>query len=402
MNAMQPLLLDILDTVKEDPINAESFLDRMVAEGVQLREAGAVGSDVLHKAVREDCGIFIKKCVDAGADINVQDSFGETPLYVACGHWYFGQRYLRKNMVELLIQCGAAPNRKTNDGMTALHNVAGNERVEEAKDIIKMLLPAGAHAKWKDDYGKTADDYASSDDIKKELLFGPHGWYELDLQQPPIYQLPRNPELLKKAIPLGLNINAYDPRDRSSLLWLVFDCIYLDKLELMEEIIDLLIQYGVDLDHGNKYGDTIVHKIARMENCPESLCKKIIGAAGVGVNAKNNVGQSALHMAINRFGMPNIFAIKLLLMYGKAEVNIQDHNENTPLHYAVSGGDGIPYKQAVSLLLCYGADFKKKNNIGATPYDTALYSVIANMLKDEESVRAAITSSEFYREILKK
>src|SRR5579871_56380 len=98
MNAMEQSLLNILNTVKEDPINAESFLDRMVAEGVQLREAGAVGSDVLHKAVREDCGIFIKKCVDAGADINVQDNLDRTPIYVACGYWDYGQHCLNKNM----------------------------------------------------------------------------------------------------------------------------------------------------------------------------------------------------------------------------------------------------------------------------------------------------------------
>ncbi len=75
----------------------------------------------------------IQKLIEAGADVNVTNSNGETPLYVASSK-------NQTEVVKLLLEAGADVNKgRIEDGYTPLHVAShGNFRV------VKLLLDAGA------------------------------------------------------------------------------------------------------------------------------------------------------------------------------------------------------------------------------------------------------------------
>ena len=55
----------------------------------------------------------VRELLDAGADINIQDKFGETALMRAAAWGHTG-------VMELLIRAGADPGIKNNEGRTAI------------------------------------------------------------------------------------------------------------------------------------------------------------------------------------------------------------------------------------------------------------------------------------------
>lgn len=68
-----------------------------------------------------------------GADVNLVDNYGNTPLIQAC-------IYNNPEIVDLLIKSGADVNKENSKGVTALLLALENRYI----DIIKLLLNAHA------------------------------------------------------------------------------------------------------------------------------------------------------------------------------------------------------------------------------------------------------------------
>ena len=104
----------------------------------------------------------VRKCLEAGANVDARLRGGVTPLHEAA----------RKNanpaVVELLLDAGAWVNARDDEGKTPLHLVArsllrkrGGEWVEATSPaVIWALIEAGADMSARDDEGKTPWDYA--------------------------------------------------------------------------------------------------------------------------------------------------------------------------------------------------------------------------------------------------
>ncbi len=88
--------------------------------------------------------------IEKGANVNAKDSYGNTPLQLACGI-----RWGAKDLIKLLILKGANVNTKNKNGTTPLLRATWASphphRAAIDKDVVELLMIAGAdvRATWK-------------------------------------------------------------------------------------------------------------------------------------------------------------------------------------------------------------------------------------------------------------
>jgi ankyrin repeat protein len=104
----------------------------------------------LHRVAITSWEDMAKLLLSNGADANVKNSEGSTPLHYTASRTT-GSRRNRTGMAELLLANGADVNAKDNDGQTPLHWIGGYE----SDDMVKLLIINGADVNAKDNEGKT-------------------------------------------------------------------------------------------------------------------------------------------------------------------------------------------------------------------------------------------------------
>ena len=88
----------------------------------------------------------ISRCLKAGANANVRNKYGQTPLHRAAAHSKI------PTVVTALVKAGANVNARDTDGWTPLHIAA---RENQTFTVVKALLRAGARPNARDKKGNT-------------------------------------------------------------------------------------------------------------------------------------------------------------------------------------------------------------------------------------------------------
>jgi ankyrin repeat protein len=120
---------------------AQNFLDR----GADVNVKNNNGWTPLYCAAMkndENSKAIINLLLDKGADVNAADMEGWTPLHIAAA-------YNSKELVLLFLDRGANVNVKHNNGWTPLYYAAGNGY----KEIVQLLLEKGAKVNAADNNG---------------------------------------------------------------------------------------------------------------------------------------------------------------------------------------------------------------------------------------------------------
>jgi ankyrin repeat protein len=272
----------------------------------------------------------VKALLDAGADIN-QASAGDkiTPIIIASLNGHF-------DLAKFLLDTGADPNRSESNGVTALYAAINCQWAPKALypqprayeqqhtsylDLMKALLEKGADPNMR---------------LTKKVWYS---GYDFDLS--------------------GVDETGGTPFWRAA---------YASDVDAMK----LLVSYGADPNiwtmrtpgrprAGDQ--DRVAEDVSGLPPVPVGAhaVPPLIAAAGVGYGE----GFAANSHRFAPGGM--LAAVKYLVEELHADVNVRDHEGNTPLHHAAARGDN----EMIRYLVSKGADVKVVSREGKTTADMA-------------------------------
>ena len=131
-------------------------------------------------------------------------------------------------------------------------------------------------------------------------------------------------EGVKAALKNGADVNRKDEDGFTGLIWAVRD---IDDIDAMKLLLDVP---SIDMNIKNNLGESALH-LAVVEDNIEGL-KLLLDVPSIDVNIVDNKGQSALHWAVKR---DNIKGLKLLLKVPNIDMNTLDDDGRSALYQAV-------------------------------------------------------------------
>ena len=353
----------------------EPLRSKSKEEGVNT--ISRIGNTPLILALRDGNLEKVKALIAEGADINLCDWYGRTPLFHA-----LNKRIVDMMMIEFLVSKGADVNLHPTNGNTPLQEsihkkgipeflinhgadvnappgsriVPLNEAIlSKNNELIKLLLEKGVDVKVHDNMSRTPLSLA----VKSGRL-----------------------ELAEVLIAKGADIDACDGNGDSLLSW----CLARRK----NDVVEFLIHHGADIKATNRYGKTPLDIAIKEGNLKliktlisrgadvnsESLFPamrknnmalvKLLISRGADVNVVSKNGSTPLNLA---FFLKKKTMIYLLLEKG-ADVNASDKKGQTPLHIISTGSSSLQ-EELIEELISKGANVNARNDQGDTPYKLA-------------------------------
>ncbi|KAI1311251.1 ankyrin repeat-containing domain protein [Xylaria venustula] len=312
----------------------QSIFSLLVGAGVNVHERGEDGSNALHWAV--DSPTLTRLLLDAGVDANVASSDGATLLHKA--------RDIE--VISLLISSGEADiNKRDKEGKTPL-------------------------------LSRLADVNADPTDLNLFLEFGPDCSVVDNKGNNVIYYLLRNAGLSNRTTVLRqLLAMGADPTCRNSSGDLPLHILQYNTAN--DQILDLLLAAGADLNGQDKEGATLLFRSIRTQSNPATpaFLKFLIGK-GSSLAVRDFRGRTLLHEAIKtsygHYGDDKESCLELLLAHGLDPCAV-DNSGNNLLHelatHSLNHG-GHRYETILGLwnrLLSLGLDLTQRNRAGRTP-----------------------------------
>lgn len=294
-----------------------------------LNQAGTQGLRPLHMAVM--CKPASKAVVEVlltnGADVNIRDDSGCTPLIYATG---IGNT----EFVKMLLTNKANPNATNAMGATPLLFAVGSHNLE----VAELLMKSGANPNLSTNSGMTPLMAAASSltPVDEDLI-----------------------AITKALLANGADVNAKDREGRTAL-----------HHAKHKAIVEVLLAHKADTNALNNDGWTPLY-MARA--CDKLEVADALKKAG----AKDWVkvpGGTELHQAA---ADGNLEKVRALLKAKPAMVNARDKNNVTPLFWAVAQG----HKEIVGLLITNKADVNLRVGGEVTPLSLAKDKAIIELLK---------------------
>ena len=216
----------------------------------------------------------VKELLEKGANPNILDNIGNTPLMLAANNGY-------KKIVKLLLIKGASPDTSNIYGDTSLITLVFQAILSpRCEEIVKLLLNVGI---------KNID--FKNDDGKNSLMTAASGMHL---------------GVVKLLLSKGANPNVVDTYGNTSLMQLCMDKAFYVPYQL--KIVKLLIKAGTNINAKNVYGETALMISVSREN--ENIVRLLLNSTIEDINAKNNKKYTSLLTVACR-GNKNI--MKLLL-----------------------------------------------------------------------------------------
>lgn len=297
-----PLLTEAI--ICEPKHDSLPMIDRLLGLGLDVNAKDINGKTALlhatqsYTAERIDGVIYplshqmnlaIRKLLDHGADPNISDSAGVTPLHGATSSHHY-------NLVEMLLEADANPNHMSNEGTTPLFAAL------RFPEITRLLLEKGANPDLGRSNSWTNLTFAANSGFTKvvELLLE-HG----------------------ASIDLEYGDGVEDVEDTSLKGWTPLMC----AASKYSDIVRILAEAGANMQHqGGQFKESVLHLAAVGQTLPAVL----EFSSRIDVNQTDIEGCTALHMLQVSF-----YNFKRLVNAG-ADIEAETDEGDTPLTIAAS------------------------------------------------------------------
>lgn len=270
-----------------------------------LIEHGAEYYPILISAPKECVETLLK----AGADINIKDNEGKTPLMQAALNGL-------AERVKLYLELGAETELKDNNELTALSQsfLLGHE------ECVKLLISAGADANAKDKCGLTplirAARNGKTEYTHLFLSSGANPDIPCDKGNTPLMYAARNghADCVDVLLSAHANVNIHNKKGGTALMCAAYNG--------RTRCVKLLIVAGADVNARDAKENTALILTAKKGHYD---CLKMIMDAGADIDACNTNGRTALMQAVKN---EHIDCVDILLA-ANADINIMDNDEKT-------------------------------------------------------------------------
>ncbi len=276
-------------------------------------------------------------------DINKIDGHGNTLLHMAA-------MIDRKDLAEKLLFLGADPDLANLFGWTPVHCACG----VHAESVLTTLIDSGANTYMQDHAGFTPLAHALSEAVEQQYLSLLAGGVLDERENSAINELSFLGAYLGK-------LSALRPfKSKLTLIHLremgVEPVVLYADRSSFEAIADSLLVSGADINCTDENCETPMHDAAYSGDV--QVLEYLLGRdAKVDMESVN--GETPMHFA-SLSGHANVIRA---LSNGGSSLNVSDRQKNTPLHLAVGAGHLLAAEELGRL----GANWFLKNKEGLTP-----------------------------------
>lgn len=368
--------------------NRDSVLEVLAQLGSDFLDMqNPEGQTALHYVARYDLVKGAQMLLQRGANHSFKDKEGMTALHLAA-------IYQSIDCIHLLLLFKADPWIKDAKNCTVLHNLARGESstIEQlekissfvnaadedgwtalhcaakfgTKETIRYLIAKGADPCIPDHKGKTALHVGCEESNGKvvDILFQNRSdLFMLDKKMRSPLHLAAfsgcsyavRPLLENGTDPFTKDIKKRTPLHLAAIKGIDTDCV------------KLLLRVNMDLCEGDLNGDTPLHLVSKSRITSNDV---LLSEMGVVIDIRNSLvklgGREQREMAYQNL----IKGVNLFLEYG-TNPNIQNHQGQTPLHFAAQRG----HSECVEQLLKYGANASLRDIKNRTPLQYALAAI---------------------------
>ncbi|MGI5172599.1 ankyrin repeat domain-containing protein [Treponema sp. OMZ 840] len=347
----------------------------ILEKGAPINKQNTNGETAVFSAVKSDNDSLIKIFIKNGADLNLRDYLGNTPLH-ACVRW-------EAQKAALMLLKSADVNAKNLSGKTALHEAAHGGRIKTAKlllnhkadinssditgrtplmdavvnentEMTALLLQLGASPSIQEMYGRTAyHDAAETGNTALIRLLRRSGGNPLarDIHgRTPLSLVLHKDKSVIGAV-LGDDINLADSDGNTPAHIAVTSSV-------SAAMFTALIEAGFPVDRRNREGITPL-LLAVKHDKPDLA--RIALEKGADPFIRDNLSECAVSYALKHDNT----ILNMIVQIAGTKRDIAGENI---LHYAAREADAATVQRLLSMSL----DKTVKNISGETPYDTAV------------------------------